>query len=48
MLISLDKATLAELDTVYSTEDVYLMLEVLLVDAHNRRLTDEYHAKRDK
>jgi hypothetical protein len=29
-------ATLHELDTVYGVEDVYDMLEVLSVDAHNR------------
>jgi hypothetical protein len=31
-------ATKAELDTVYSLEDAYDMLEVVSVDAHNRRL----------
>ena len=31
-------ATLHELQTVYSTEDVYLMLEVLVVTKHNDNL----------
>ena len=30
-------ATLHELDSVYSVEDAYLLLEVMTVDAHNRR-----------
>jgi len=29
-------ATLHELDTVYSVEDLYLLLEVHSVDIHNR------------
>ncbi len=37
-MISAGKATLHELDTVYSVEDVYGMLEVLAVDAHNQRV----------
>jgi hypothetical protein len=31
-------ATLHELQTVYGLEDVYDMLEVIVVDAHNRQL----------
>ena len=31
-------ATLRELETVYSIEDVYDMLEIVAVDAHNRRM----------
>lgn len=31
-------ATLHELDSVYSLEDVYAMLEVLTVDSHNREI----------
>lgn len=40
-IVSSRLATLHELDTVYSAEDAYLMLEVLSVDAHNRRLASE-------
>ena len=31
-------ATLAELQTVYGVEDLYDLLEVAAVDAHNREL----------
>jgi hypothetical protein len=41
-VISADKATLNECQTVYSVEDVYLMLEVIAVDAHNRREADDF------
>jgi hypothetical protein len=44
-VISADKATLHECDTVYSVEDVYLMLEVIIIDAHNKRVADEWHRK---
>jgi len=37
-VISSRLATLAELDTVYGLEDVYDLLEVLQVDAHNSRV----------
>lgn len=36
--VSSGKATLHELDTVYSLEDVYDMLEISTIDAHNRRI----------
>lgn len=34
-------ATLHELDTVYGVQDLYEMIEILQVDAHNRRLAQE-------
>jgi hypothetical protein len=34
-------ATLHELDTVYGVEDLYVMLEILHVDAANRRPPEE-------
>lgn len=37
-------ATLIECETVYSVEDVYLMLEVIIIDAHNRAVADKWHA----
>lgn len=37
-LVSSRIATLHELDTVYSVEDAYDLLEVLNVDEHNRRI----------
>ena len=31
-------ASLAELDTVYGTEDVWTLLEIVSIDAHNERV----------
>ena len=39
-------ATLAELQTVYGMPDLYDMLEVIMIDAHNRRVIDK--ANEDK
>lgn len=39
-------ATLRELSTFYSLEDVYLMLEILSVDVHNARLIAKSNADR--
>jgi hypothetical protein len=36
-VISSRLGTLHEMDTVYGVEDVYDLLEVISVDAHNRR-----------
>lgn len=44
-LVSTGKATLHECETVYSIEDVYLMLEVVIIDAHNRHVADEWHKR---
>lgn len=41
-VISANKATLIECDTVYSVEDIYIMLEVVVIDAHNRRTAEEW------
>jgi hypothetical protein len=38
-------ATLHELETVYGTEDLYDLIEVLTVDAYNQHLAEE--ASRD-
>jgi hypothetical protein len=45
-VISSKLATLHECDTVYSVEDVYLMLEVAGVDAHNRRAAEKNHERK--
>jgi len=45
VIVSTGKGTLHECDTVYSVEDVYLMLEVITVDAHNRRAADDWHRR---
>jgi hypothetical protein len=36
MIVSSGKATLHELQTVYSLEDAYKLLEMAMVDLHNR------------
>jgi hypothetical protein len=38
VIVSAGNATLHELDTVYGVEDLYDLLEVLRVDAHNKAL----------
>lgn len=40
-VISSGKATLVELDTVLGQEDLYDLLEVISVDAHNRRILNK-------
>jgi 4-diphosphocytidyl-2C-methyl-D-erythritol kinase len=37
-VVSKGLATLHELDTVYGTQDLYDMLEIIAVDAHNERV----------
>lgn len=46
-VISAKLATLHECDTVYGVEDIYLMLEVLSVDAHNRRAYMDYQRSKE-
>ena len=41
-------ATLHECQTVYGVEDVYLLLEVAAVDAHNKRVVHEWLKTKDK
>jgi len=38
MIVSAGLATLHELGTIYGTEDAYDMIEIIRVDAYNRRL----------
>lgn len=40
-VISAGRATLHELETVYGMEDVYDMLEIIMVDAHNQRILNK-------
>lgn len=42
MVVSAKLATLHELDTVYSLEDMWDMLEVIAVDSHNSNLRESY------
>jgi aromatic ring-opening dioxygenase LigB subunit len=37
LVISAGKATLHELDSVYGLEDLYNLVEVIMVDAYNKR-----------
>lgn len=37
-VVSKGLATLHELDTVYGTQDLYDMLEIIAVDAHNQNV----------
>ena len=41
ILVSEKMATVYELQTVYSTEDTYLMFEILLVNKHNEGLSEQ-------
>ena len=36
-------ATLNELQTVYGAEDAYILLEILIVDGHNRLVLAKDH-----
>jgi hypothetical protein len=40
-IVSSGKASLIELQTVYGLEDAYDLLEVISVDAHNRRVMNK-------
>lgn len=46
--VSTQLATLAELQTVYGLRDVYTLLEIGAVDAHNRRALSEYLRKKEE
>ena len=37
-MVSARLATLAELDTVLGVEDLYLLLEIIAIDGHNRQV----------
>ncbi len=37
-------ATLHELGTVYGVKDLYDLIEVIVVDAHNKRVIDKINA----
>jgi hypothetical protein len=37
LVISARLATIVELDTVLGAEDLYMLLEIIAVDAHNER-----------
>jgi hypothetical protein len=41
-------ATLHELDTIYGVEDLYDMIEILEIDARNRRAVQKAQQRRDE
>ena len=41
-------ATLYELETIYSVEDVYVMLEIISVNNHNRRMIQKHHEQQQQ
>ena len=43
-MISSGKATLVELDTVLGMDDLYDLLEIIMVDAHNRAIINKREA----
>jgi hypothetical protein len=45
-VISGEKATLQELGTVYGLEDLYDMLEIIIVDAHNHKILSKRSGKK--
>jgi hypothetical protein len=42
-VLSHGKATLHEVQTVYSLEDVHTIVELILVDAYNQRVVSKYY-----
>lgn len=46
IVISSGKATLAELSTILSVEDIHDILEVLAIDAHNARVREKWARQR--
>jgi hypothetical protein len=40
-VISARMATMAEIETVLGMEDIYDLLEIMAVDAHNKRLASQ-------
>jgi hypothetical protein len=40
-VISSGKATMAELETVLGIEDVYDLLEIITIDAYNKRVAEK-------
>jgi hypothetical protein len=46
-VISARLATLHECDTIYSVEDIYLMLEIVSVDTFNKNVVTEYVRRKE-
>lgn len=45
-MISHGKATLRELETVYSLQDAHEMLEIVMIDAHNQRAVSRHYEEK--
>lgn len=45
-LVHAKMATLHELQSVYSVEDAYDMIEIVAVNCHNERRINEYYARK--
>lgn len=45
-MISAGKATLAELSTVLSLEDLVDLVEIIMVDAHNERVREKRRSEK--
>lgn len=41
LIVSRKYATLHELQTVYGSEDLYDLIEIIVVDGHNERIMNE-------
>lgn len=41
LVVSTRLATLHELDTVLGIEDLYVLTEIAMIDAHNRRIASQ-------
>lgn len=48
VVISSELATLHELDTVYSVEDVYVFLEIIATNNHNKRAYRKFYEKQQQ
>jgi hypothetical protein len=43
-----EKATLAELNSVYNLEDLYDLIEIIEVEGHNERVMNEWRKARER
>jgi hypothetical protein len=47
-VISSDKATLHEFDTIYGIEDMWLLFDIIVVDSSNRNAINKWFSKHDR
>jgi hypothetical protein len=45
MALASGKMSLRDLQTFYGVEDLYNMIDIMVVDAHNARVWSAHHAK---